>query len=163
MYIDRLLFAILLALAALLGAAMLVPEGEAGSGPQGTLLALGWGYGALAILLFVTLIAFGARQKGRLRGLGPRLIAGTVAYLAAWTWLILAYRAYAQSAAPRLVLGLPIPTAIVLWVMWILPLFFSALFVLGFGRWVLSAADLARYRQLLQRRDENSDQHSEDS
>lgn len=166
------LFAAALALGALFAAALLIPEAaggqvavhpdhptllQGGSGAErhGPILWLGWGVGTLEILLFVAFLALGARRGASLRGLGKPLLWGTAAYLAVWTWLILAYRGYASRAGdadPSLFLALPAPTAIMLYVLWPVPVIFVVFFVAGFRRWVLTEEDQAAFERLVARR-----------
>ncbi len=168
-FVFGIVFATTVALSTLLVLAFLKPEAEAGhvklhadfptmlqggSGVvrHGDLLWLGWGVGILEILLFVGLLAVGARRGGRLHGLGLPLLIGTVAYLGIWTWLMLAYRSSLGETAPNFFLALPAPTAIMLYVLWPVPVVFVGCFVFGFRRWVLTREDQAAFEQLVARR-----------
>jgi hypothetical protein len=164
--LDKILFVIVLAMCAVVVALMLTPQvegqtrvahpsfqtmrhGGAGAERHAAVLWLGWGFGALSILSFVALAAFGARKAGSLRGLGWPLICGVGAYLGLWTWLVVAYRDYASEVAPPLVAAFPLPTAIMMYLLWPVPAVFSVFFVAGFGAWVYSEDDLDEYRRLL--------------
>jgi len=166
--LDKILFAIVLALCAVVVALMLTPQvegqtgtahpsfetmrhGGAGAERHARVLWLGWGFGALSILSFVALIAFGARKAGGLRGLGWPLICGLAVYLGLWTWLVVAYRDYVSEAAHPLVAAFPLPTAIMLYALWPVPALFGVYFVAGFDAWIYSEDDLEEYRRLLAR------------
>ncbi len=123
------------------------------------MLGLGWAIGAAEILLCVFLIALGARRGGPrateasgLHGLGWRLAISLVAYLGVWTLLMVAYARYLHDPAPDLILALPAPTAIMLYLLWPLPLVFSGFYVFGFRRWVFSEQDEAAFRNLVEQR-----------
>ena len=159
------LFSLVLAFGALLIVIALVPEMDGAIGLEHPdyptmraggsaerhqpVLWLGSALGCLLILLLVALIAFGARQRGRLRGLGrPLLIAGA-GYLAVWTAVVLTYRYVAGLEDAELFLALPAPTALMLYLLGPAPIAFSLFFVLGFKRWVFSDEDFAKYQRLL--------------
>ncbi len=166
MKLDKILFAIVLATCAVVVALMLTPQvagqtgvahpsfetmrhGGDGAERHAGVLYLGWAFGMLTILSFVALIAFGARKAGGLRGLGWPLICGGTAYVGLWTWLVVAYRDYASEASPSLVAAFPLPTAIMMYALWPVPVVFSVLFVVGFNSWVYSEEDLEEYQRLL--------------
>ncbi len=166
MKLERIVFALVLAISAVVLVTMLVPEGEHAQGLEhpsfatmrhggsgvarhAGILWLGGAFGGLAITLFVALMAFGTRRGDSLRGLGPKLILGLVAYLAAWSWLVFAYRGYMNEPDHSLVLGFPLPTAIMLFVLWPVSIVFNLVFVVGVKHWVLSDQDHERYQQLV--------------
>lgn len=172
MKLDKLIFALVLGLGAVVVATALwgtdsgpgghprystmTHGGSANARYDDTTLLLGWSFGAVTILLFVALMAFGARRRGgrkgreALRGLGRYLIGGTAAYLAVWTALMLAYRSYRDSVEHPLFLAFPAPTALMLYVLVPVPLLFVLCFVLGFRRWVLTEEEQAAYERLLE-------------
>ena len=116
-------------------------------------LGWGWGFGALMITSVVALIAFGARKDERLHGgLGWWLLGGLLAYLAAWTWLVLAYERYVHDPSPALYLYLPAPSAIMLYVLFPVSVLFNLLFVAAFRRSIFSVADEAAYERLVAER-----------
>lgn len=160
------LFAMVLAMCLVVGVALLIPETRGGHGfahPEhpgmfqvpsgeirhGDVLWLGWAFGILQIAFYVGLMALGARKGNDLRGLGQPLLWGALAYAVTWTILFLTYNDYLTDPAPELFLGLPIPTAIFLYVFYPLPLLFVVLFISGYKRWVLTDTDLLEYRALL--------------
>ena len=164
-FFARLLFAAILVMCAAVAVTVVMPESPDSRGTQhpdfatmrhgaedgtrdGPALLAGWLLGTATILVFVALIAFGGQQRGRLRGLGGPLVAGTVLCLALWTWVVVAYAGPAGEA-PRLYLALPASSAVVLFLLWPLTTVFIWYFVLGFRRWVLTDEDLARYERLL--------------
>ncbi len=167
MQLDKILFASILLMCAAVALATLLPPAEgAGSGAHPELASMrhggsglerhggrlwaGWLFGTAMILMFVALIAFGARRHARdFRGW---LIGGTALVLAAWTWVIAAYRGYLADPDPELYLALPAPTAIMAYVFLPLTLIFILCFVLGFKRWVLSDEDLEQYQRLIEAR-----------
>lgn len=124
-------------------------RGGAGYARVEGVLALGWLFGLAQILLFVSLMALGARTPRGLRGLGPGLAIGGLAYALVWTALVLAYRAYAQASDPVLFLGFPAPTALLLFGLYLVPLIFLLLYVVGFERWIAAPSDLAELERRL--------------
>jgi len=161
---TRLLFALVIALAVLFVVLALLPEGGAtratphpvfpgmlvgGDGSYGrVVLVLAWLFGALQVLLYSTLVALGAGQRAAGRGFLKPLIRWTIVYLFAWTFMIAAYRGWIAGTSEPSLLGLPLPTVMLLAVMWPLPTFYVVLYVRGFRRWVFDDADAARLRAL---------------
>lgn len=137
-------------------------QGGSGVERHGSLLWLGWAVGVVEILLFVALVALGARRErsarttadgaGGLRGLAWPLAAGLAAYLATWTFLMVVYARGLGGPAPDLFLALPPATAVMLYLVWPLPLVFAAFYVVGFRRWVFSGQDEADFQALVARR-----------
>ena len=101
------------------------------------------------ILCFSALVHFGAlRGQGR-EPLGWLLKLATLLYLGVWSWVIVAYHAWLGATSPELILALPKPTAILVYVFWPVSMLYVALFVLGFRRWVLTDEEEARYEELV--------------
>ena len=165
--LDKALFALVLALCVLVGALMLVPDrpddhgithpdfpsllqGGPGADRHVTVIGLGWAFGALQLVFLACLIAFGARKKQDLRGLGKPLLFGLAAHTAVWTLCVLAYRLYLTEPTHALVLGLPLSTAIMMYGMWFTPVIYTFLFVFGFKRWYLTDQDLAAFDRLME-------------
>jgi hypothetical protein len=127
----------------------LAPMHQGGEGWQrhGRLLAVGWTYGVLQIGLFVTALRLGLR-----RGKGRAVLAlGGIAYGAAFTLVMAAYAGEISSGTTHLVLGFPLSTAVMLFVLWPLPGIFIAAYVLKFDSWVLSPEDRRKFAELCAR------------
>ena len=132
-------------------------QGGDGMARHETLLVPGWLLGCTIILFFSAVVHFGAlRGRGRER-LALLLKLVTVLYLSCWSWLIWAYRASLDDVAPDLILTLPRPTAIMIFVFWPVSMLFNALFVAGFNRWVLTADEEGAFRRLVARRQQSGD------
>jgi hypothetical protein len=169
MKLDRALLAIVLALLAVIGIALLVPEEpggrgtthpefttmqRGGSGPERheRILWIGWLFGLLQIALFATLMALGARKAGSPRGAGRPLLLCAAAQAIVWSLLVLAYQDFMQGGDRALHLLFPAPTAILIYGLWPVIVMFPLCFVIGFKRWVLSDGDLAEYERLVDER-----------
>lgn len=125
-----------------------------GEGPErhAPILWVGWAIGGVQILFLAAVMLLGGRKGDDLRGLGRPVAIGTTVYLAVWTGLILAYRAYMTDPDPALYAALPAPTAWMLYALWPIPIVFGALFFFGFRRWVLTEQDERAFQQLVARR-----------
>ena len=126
--------------------------GEGAVRHDASLLWLGWGVGTVQILFFGALLALGGRRGGGLQGLGGPLILGTLVCVAVWTAVVLSYRNSLVNPSTELWLGLPAPTALMVYALWPAPLFFVAYYVLGFRRWVLTEEDQKAFAQLVEAR-----------
>lgn len=173
MKLEHLVFVLLLLYGALLVAAFLTPPPDGSHGaahpdfatmltggdPQrhAPTLWLGWGVGLTQILLTSAMIALGMRRPGDgfagdLRGLGKPLMGGTLLYAVVWTFLILTYQGSMDGGSGTLYLALPAPTAVMIYLLWPVPLVFAAFFVFGFRRWVLSEEDQEAFARIVARR-----------
>ena len=169
--------ALVLVLAGLLGVALMTPEPPGGHGTlhpeytsmlsggqgherHGPILPLAWAIGTVQILLFVALMLMGLRRRDGLpKGLAKPFLLSTLAYLAAWTAVILAYGAYMRQTSHGLWLALPAPTALMLYVLWPVPIAFALIYVFGFRRFVLSEEDQEAFQELVARRRARLGQH----
>jgi hypothetical protein len=126
-----------------------------GEGPAriAPVLWLGWLIGALQIAFFMTCLELGLRRRvpeGEPKAPWRRsLWLGGAAFEAVWAALVAVYWRYASSGSLEIWWGLPAPTAIMLYGVWLLPLVFCLFYVVHFDRWVMSEADLARFRKLV--------------
>lgn len=163
------LLGLLAAILAVLLAAALLPEppGAAGQphaafatmrhgGPAaertGWVLGLGWALGALTIATFATAFALGIRGR---EGLGPLrrpIVAGALLYEICWIAVVSSYRAYAGDPDVPILWGFPLPTALMLYLLWPFPLLFGLLWVRAFDGTVLDDDALARFRARLDAR-----------
>lgn len=119
---------------------------------SGAVLVLGWVLGCAVILCFAALVHFGGVRGAGRAPLARLLRVVTVLYLGAWSWLVWAYHAALGHPEPHLVLAMPRATAIMLFVFWPVSMLFSALFVIGFRRWVLTPEEEAAFERLLRDR-----------
>ena len=115
-------------------------------------LLLGWAFGVLQILFFVGLLLLGARRHSGAPSPRNLMLAVGGVYVAAWTALLLAYRATMDASEPKLVLGFPPSTAILLYVLWWVPLAFAWIYGAGFGRYIFTPEDRKRFDALIDKR-----------
>ena len=173
------LFALLLAMCAAVGAAFVVaggpppaaadgtaypragyphPEfpsmdaGGPGAVRHGPVIAIAWAFAVLQTAFLVGCLAFGVRRRGRVGPIGWRLAGCGVGMAGIFTAVFLTYAAYMAAPSPGLVLGLPVPTAWFLYVLWPFELAFVLVFVLGFRAAVVDDETLARFRAIVDAR-----------
>jgi hypothetical protein len=129
-------------------------QGGDGLERHGPILLGGWLFGCAIILCFGALIRFGAVRRPARKRLATLLSILTGLYLAAWSWLVWAYRGSLEAAGlsgagPDLILTLPRPTAIMIFVFWPVSMLFGVVFVVGFDRWVLTEEQEAAFERLV--------------
>ncbi len=168
MKLDWILLGLVLGLLAALGIAVAVGEipnghgfthpelptleqGGSGTARLVNLLWLGWLIGSLQIAFFVACLALGLRRGGRQPSWRWRLLLGGLAFELVWAILVATYWGYAKADSRALWLGLPIPTAIMLYGLWLVPVYFCVLYYVRFDRWVLSEGDLERFHEIVAR------------
>ena len=102
-------------------------------------------YGVLQIMFLVTALSLGLRRGCR----SATLVVGAVAYLAMFVAMVMTYRSGVESAP--LVLGLPLPTFLMVFGMWGVPVVFVVLWVVKFRDWIFNEDDSRRFEELMSR------------
>lgn len=176
MKLASLTFAILLAMLAVVAGAVFVgvPEGPEGPVPVtgaahptiSTMLvggdgeakhervfALGVAFGVLEIVFFSVCLALGVARKGEVGKLAGPIAVGAALHVATFLAMIVTYRHYRTDADPGLFLGLPVPTAWMMYGLWWVPMVFIVLYIAAFDRHVFSEDDLKRFNEILDKRD----------
>ena len=110
------------------------------------LILLGGVYGGLQIVLLVAGLCLGIRAD---RSSCRSLIVAGAAYLAVCVAMVATY-ARGQTVVP-LVMGIPLPTSLMVFGMWGMPALFVALYHVKFEEWVLNEQDRERFRELLEK------------
>jgi len=133
-------------------------QGSTGFDRLGGVRWLGLAFALLQAVFFVVVLFLGTKERGSLRGW---FAAVGFLYLAMFTALVIAEAAYAQGSARDIVLGFPLPTAIMVYGVGGTPILFSMFYLLQFDRWILKPEDLQRIQELARQRRqatmENSD------
>ena len=116
---------------------------------------LGALFGFVQIAYFGLCFALGVRRH---EGLGPLrrpLLAGLAAYAAVWGLLVWTYVDYAAAPAEAMrVLGFPLPTAVLLFGFWPVPVVFAWIYLRHFD-WIVDEERIDRFRaRLAELRDE---------
>ena len=117
---------------------------------------LGLTFGILQILFYVWCLLLGLREPGKHKW---AFILGGILYAGTFSLVVVADQAYIRADMPHLWLSFPVPTAIMLYGVWTVPVLFLVLYVVNFDRWVLTSEDLQKFREFLaaKRRPDNSD------
>lgn len=98
------------------------------------ILWLGWALGSLICIFFVGCLAFGARKEDKVGAIAKPLFIGGIAYVGVWTMMFVTYRNYMNGDTEGRFLLLPIPTAWMIYGVWLLPAFFIINYIFAFNR-----------------------------
>jgi len=112
----------------------------------------GAGYllGILIYLVISVLVYLGVQPAKRDGKLVLAHTAATLLVLGVWSLLMYLFRQYLLTGDPMIVFGFPLPTLVMLLGVWIAPMSFSLIYILGFRRWVFTAEDEKTFRELLE-------------
>lgn len=112
----------------------------------------GAGYllGILIYLVISVLVYLGVQPAKRDGKLVLAHTAATLTVLAVWSLLMYLFRQYLLTGDPMIVFGFPLPTLVMLLGVWIAPMSFSLIYILGFRRWVFTPEDEKTFRELLE-------------
>lgn len=126
--------------------------GGPGEAKHAKVFSLGVAFGVLEILLFSVCLALGASRKGRVGRIGIAIAIGAALHVISFLAIVISYRAY-LNGHETLYLGLPAPTAFMMYGIWWVPMYFILLYIIAFDRYVFSDADLQKFNEILDRRD----------
>lgn len=112
----------------------------------------GYLLGVLIYLIISVLVYIGVPQAKRDRKLRLAHSAATLVVLGMWSFLIYLFRQYLHSGDPMIGAGFPLPTLVMLLGVWLAPLSFSLIYILGFRRWIFTPEDEETFRKLMEGR-----------
>jgi hypothetical protein len=113
--------------------------------------ALGAVFGGLQIAFFGACFALGMRRGGSLGPVARPLWIGLLLYEGGFGGLLYGYWRYLGDPSLPLVGSFPLPTAVLLYVLWPLPLFFAWIYLRHFDDWVVDEAEVERVLALAPR------------
>ncbi len=166
MKLAWILLGLLLAMWIVVGVAIWMGESEVGHGfkhPQVAamdrggsglqrhehVLVWGWLCGLLEISVFVACLMLGSRRGRRLGPIVWPLVIGGAIFGGMFTLLIAAYRNYLYASDPVFLGPFPLPTALMIFGMWGVPLLFVILYVVAFDRWIFTLDDALKFQELV--------------
>ena len=117
---------------------------------SGPVFRVGYFLGVLIYLIFSILVYIGVPQAKRDRTLRLVHSAATLAVLGMWSFLIYLSWQYLHSGDPMIGSAFPLPTLVMLLGLWIAPVSFSLIYVLGFRRWIFTPEDEEKFRQIME-------------
>lgn len=127
--------------------------GGDGTAKHEKVFALGVAFGILEIVFFSVCLALGVSRKGKVGKLAIPIAIGAALHVATFLALIVTYRTYQAGGEHALFLGLPAPTAWMMYGIWWVPMYFILLYIVAFDRYVFNEADLKRFNEILDKRD----------
>ena len=111
---------------------------------------VGYLLGILIYLIISALIYIGVPRAKRDRKFTLAHAAATLVVLGMWSFLMYLFRLYLHSGDPMIDLAFPLPTLVMLLGLWIAPMSFSLIYILGFRRWIFTREDEEIFRQLME-------------
>ena len=130
-------------------------QGGPGKERHDHILWLGWVFGALIAVLFVTSLAFGARQNDKVGPLGKPIFIGGVIYVLIWSAMVWTYHGYMNGDTEGRFLFLPIPTALMVYAYWGFPLYFIIMYMVMFPKYIWSEETEAKFFALVEAKKNN--------
>ena len=113
------------------------------------LMPFGATVGCLIVLVFMSCLVIGAGKNGRDNGFRTVVAILAVLIMVVFMTMMLNVPGYLRGENSVIVGGFPLPTAMMLYGVWLCPLVFLAVYVFGFNRWVLTEADRDRLAELV--------------
>jgi hypothetical protein len=126
--------------------------GGPGEAKHEKVFALGIAFGILEIILFSVCLALGASRMEKVGRIGVPIAIGAALHVVTFLAIVVSYRSY-LAGSETLYLGLPAPTAFMMYGIWWVPMYFIFLYLFAFDRYVFNDADLKKFNEILDRRD----------
>ena len=126
--------------------------GGAPEARHGSVLWLGWAFGAMGIAIFQGLLDWSLRRGGGSGRPEARraFLAGGLCLQAVFLALILSYRGFMEDPlGAGIVLGFPTPSAWMMYGVWGAPVILVLLYVWRFDSWIWSAGDEEEFHRLV--------------
>lgn len=117
---------------------------------SGPVFRVGYLLGVLIYLIFSILVYIGVPQARRDRTLRLVHATATLVVLGMWSFLVYLFRQYLHLGDPMIGIAFPLPTLVMLLGLWLAPLSFSLIYVLGFRRWIFTPEDEEKFRRLME-------------
>ena len=124
-------------------------QGSTGTDRLGNVRWIGLSFALLQASFFVVVLFLGTKER---RALGSWFGSVGFLYLMMMTVMIFVEAAYAKGDTRDIVLGLPLPTAIMVYGVGGIPVLFSVFYLLQFDRWILKPEDLQRIEEFVRTR-----------
>jgi hypothetical protein len=109
---------------------------------------IGAAFGALQVAFFAACFALGMRRRGAPGTAGWEIGVGAALHGAAFALLLFSYRGFLADPSGSLVLGFPAPTAVMLYLLWPLPLWFLWVYLRRFDEQAVGPEALERLRRI---------------
>jgi hypothetical protein len=111
-------------------------------------------FGLTQIVFFLAALAVGGRKKSGYGPLKMPIVIGGIAYAIVFAGMILSHRSYVDDDNPALFLGFPIPTAWMMYGVWLVPLVFMFLYLIKFDDWFFTEKDRKKFDEIVARQGE---------
>jgi len=121
------------------------------------LVPFGAAVGCLMVFVFTSCLLFGAGKNGRSANFLGIVAVLVILVVSVFLTMMSNVQGYLRGESVIIVGGFPLPTAQMLYGVWICPLVFLVVYVLGFNRWVMTDADRERLAELVKNTRKNGE------
>ncbi len=125
--------------------------------PISELMILKWSgllFGLCVVGIFLSAVALGAYRKDHptQKQFFRRISIGALLYIGVYFWMVISWWYYSKENPFEYILGLPWPTAIMMFGLLFTPAFLSYFYITKFDTWIYSSEDEFQFQQILKRR-----------
>ncbi|MBM80666.1 MAG: hypothetical protein CMJ78_08745 [Planctomycetaceae bacterium] len=120
------------------------------------MIATGTVTGLLLIAVYLLCLSLGAGKNGYNRRFVGLVILSACGVCGSFLAMAANYGGYVTAQQPEIVAGFPVPTAWMVYGVWLCPLVFLAIYVIGFKSWVMTDEDQQRLARLVADRQSHS-------
>ena len=127
---------------------------------QGQYVGLGYAIGLSIIALMVASIFLGNRKAGKRTPIHQWMGWGSVIYVIIFSLMTYSYWDYSQLGNTSFFGGFPLPSAWMIYGIWLSPLLLAAVIIWGFDRWIFTPKDLEDFQELVAENKRNNNSTS---
>ena len=124
-------------------------QGRPGVETQSHIKWLGYAFGIIQFFFFAALILFCLDKQGRLKKLKTPVLFAAGLCITALTLTMAAYWTFAREGSGQLFGGFPLPTALMLYALWPMQLFFVVIYVVYYDKAIFTPEDNDTFQALL--------------
>lgn len=110
---------------------------------------LGWFFGVVVTVLVFLMFGLGVARRRSFRGVGWPLVLVLIATIVSWTAVVAAYQGYVNDAGQSLLFGWPLPTALLVFLMFPAMLLINIVFVIYFPKSIMTEEDLDQFEKVI--------------
>ncbi len=133
-------------------------QGRDGIETQSHIKWLGLAFGILQLCFATCLIGLCLNKQGRLKIFKTPLVICMLLCIAAFVSMMAAYIGYARQGSGPLFGSFPLPTALMLYALWPMPVFFTIVYVMYYDKAIFTAEDDEKFQALVKSRHENTEE-----
>lgn len=110
---------------------------------------LGYAFALILIVMFITLLYIGSLKNESSTGMARWVIIFGVIYTVVFSAMVFSNWSYVASPVDTFIGQMPKPTAWMIYIVWLSPMFMALVYIFNFDRWVISDKEVEELSEFL--------------